>query len=518
MAKFPTTLARQELGFVPTTAVRAEIDVRTGEGTVGAAIGQGLLGLGREWQLMNAKTQLSESNIAADDAEIKFLLGLEDEDVETYESGMQKLFSEIDSLAPRNRQAAAIYNQQRSRRRLSIALKVQQMAKNKLTSKSQATDFLLLQKAKKTGDFTPYKASIINGVKLGAYSAKEGEVLLDDADKEIKIKQKNDILTLALAQKKDGVTDIDKANDTIDKTELPANDKIDLKNQVANQVAREQNAQAIKNQALETELFDDIVAGNKDVSDIEDAELPVATKRRLRNDFDANAQREVAQTWALQDTDVAIDGVRSVLAGIEAGTVDINESRHNLSRIAAQRTSDGRSVITKKTFNKTLEQINKGGRDAVDIFAGEQTVKVKNSLTFRLTERDARLRIRSEARTLTPRERRQFSTTGFLLQVAKHQLALYDEGLAQRLRTLGIEDTSGKEAKAEAVKIWEEIKRKPLEQQINDFLSFSGQQLVRPVGVPIELWEGSNARNRAAIVNGVSKGMDNAQIEEFLIK
>ena len=121
-------------------------------------------------------------------------------------------------------------------------------------------------------------------------------------------------------------------------------------------------------------------------------------------------------------------------------------------------------------------------------------------------------------RTLTNREKRQFSTTGFLVQVANHQLILYEEGLAQRLRTLGIEDTSGKEAKAEAVKVWESIKRKPLERRINDFLVESGQQLVRPFGFPVETWEVSDARNRAAIVNGVSKGMSNEQILEFLIR
>lgn len=43
MAKFPITRAREELGFVPTTAVRADIDVRTGEGAVGTAIGQAIV-------------------------------------------------------------------------------------------------------------------------------------------------------------------------------------------------------------------------------------------------------------------------------------------------------------------------------------------------------------------------------------------------------------------------------------------------------------------------------------------
>ena len=48
MAKFPIVEARQELGFTPTRSVRANIDVRTGEGAVGAAIGQGGVALTRQ--------------------------------------------------------------------------------------------------------------------------------------------------------------------------------------------------------------------------------------------------------------------------------------------------------------------------------------------------------------------------------------------------------------------------------------------------------------------------------------
>lgn len=274
----------------------------------------------------------------------------------------------------------------------------------------------------------------------------------------------------------------------------------------------------VRNKAEETRLHDEIVDGKASITDIAKSFLPAEAKRRLERDIGDVAQRNIARNWAIQDSSDATEGVNAILINIEAGTQDINESRTNLYELSGRKTPDGRSILTQKTFEKTLEQIKKGGRDAIDLFTDEQTSKVENSLTFRLTERDARLRVRAEARTLTSREKRQFSTTGFLLQVANHQLILYNETLAQRLRTLGIEDTSGKEAKAEAVKIWEVIKRKPLETQINDFLVESGQQLVRPFGFPKETWESSDARNRAAIVEGVSKGFDNNQILEALIK
>ncbi|HEC64583.1 MAG TPA: hypothetical protein ENI23_04765 [bacterium] len=48
MAKFPIIEARQELGFTPTTAVRADLDTRTGEGAAAAALGQGLVTIAGE--------------------------------------------------------------------------------------------------------------------------------------------------------------------------------------------------------------------------------------------------------------------------------------------------------------------------------------------------------------------------------------------------------------------------------------------------------------------------------------
>lgn len=207
-----------------------------------------------------------------------------------------------------------------------------------------------------------------------------------------------------------------------------------------------------------------------------------------------------------------------MLNDIESGTADINESRTALAELANQKTEDGRSVVSKATFDKTMGQFKTGGRDAIDVFTGEQTAKVENFLIARLTERQARLQIRSQARTLTNKEKRQFSTTGFLLQVANHQLLLYEESLANRLRKLGIEDTSGDEAKVEAVKIWGDIKKKPTSQRFNDFLSASGQKLVMPFGFPKGDWETADGRARAAIFVGTSKGFDNSIIIEELNK
>ncbi|KKK98865.1 hypothetical protein LCGC14_2638460, partial [marine sediment metagenome] len=47
-ATFPIIEARQELGFTPTTAVRADLDTRTGQGAAAAALGQGLVTIAGE--------------------------------------------------------------------------------------------------------------------------------------------------------------------------------------------------------------------------------------------------------------------------------------------------------------------------------------------------------------------------------------------------------------------------------------------------------------------------------------
>lgn len=68
MATFEVTRARQELGFTPSTAVRANIDVRTGEGAVGQAIGQaGLQAISTVSKIQQRRQQMQDtrSNIDA---------------------------------------------------------------------------------------------------------------------------------------------------------------------------------------------------------------------------------------------------------------------------------------------------------------------------------------------------------------------------------------------------------------------------------------------------------------------
>ena len=260
MAKFPIQRAPEKLGVVPTTAVRAGLDVRTGGQELAGAIaglGGAIVNLGLRWDLINAKTQLAESDINAADTINKYFLELqENNDPETYGEKFNQLFNELGTLTPKNRRAAGVYGQHLAQHKLTIGRQTLDAARKKTESNAQSADFLLLQKAKENGNFSKYKASVIGNVKLGVYSAKEGEALLDDADKERDIKEKNDVFGIALSQRNDeGVLNVEGANEIINKSELlTASEKADLLNQITNRSIQEKNQrdEAFDNRAGQT--------------------------------------------------------------------------------------------------------------------------------------------------------------------------------------------------------------------------------------------------------------------------
>ncbi len=558
IAKFPIQTAPEKLGVVPTTGVRASIDVRTGETGIGADI-LNVIGATsriqqrtakqeeaqrlREQRIREKRQQMSDANNSVLATKVRkqkdtefatFKLTNPQETWEKFRAEQtEQAAGEVDALPfsddarERERFKSVSYTDVETAQALTDATR--QLRTDTIDAQTEA-----LTEAFRTGSPEEIAEStrryIDNGANMGKdkvevlndiKTAREaGEKLrkqdiLDDWRDRIAVDPAatEEVLEAELEARKTGkgvISELDSGD-----IQSLLNTATNRQSQLTADAEKEINA---KNTALETKLHDDIVAGDASITDIQSSGLPASNKRRLEQDINDRNKRDIEKTWALQDSKVASQGANSVLIDIEAGQIDINEARNKLSEFARQKTPDGRSIMAKTTFDETMDKIAKGGRDAVDLFTDEQTAIVSNSLTARLTEREARLRIRSEARTLTATEKRQFSTTGFLLQVAKHQEILYNNGLAQRLRTLGIEDTSGKEAKAEAVKIWESIKRKDLTQRINDFLSASGQELVKPFGFPAETWEKSDARNRTAIVQAVSEGFTNKEIEELLIK
>lgn len=208
MGVFEIEEARKTLGFTPSTAVRAGFDPTTDTGAVGEAVaglGTEAVNLGRRYEVIEAKTQLSESNVAAADEINRFFLELGgNDDPNTYGTEFNKLTKRISALAPRNPKAATVFAQNMATRSIALAKQTRTAAKDKLEQQAQAADFLLLQKAKASGkpeDFVKYKAAVINGVKLDVYDARAGELLLDNADKDADIAKKNTVFASAMSQK-----------------------------------------------------------------------------------------------------------------------------------------------------------------------------------------------------------------------------------------------------------------------------------------------------------------------------
>ena len=553
MAKFPITTARQELGFTPTRSVRANIDVRTGEGAVGEAIGQGALQLTKEHlarekvkteqrrRAEEKRQQMTDANSAVlakgfrDTEDLRMSAFRDVNPQEDWEKetirGAGEVATQVselngsDDFHVNQSVRSEVYSNVQAAKAFTASTRqlredTTEALTGSMTAAFRSRDPIQIKDA--TGAF------VDNGANMGKDKA---EVLSDikiamEAGKKLANKDAVDVMRQAASLDPQAVIDQmnllkESRKQGVQDTSALTNTDIDsiIRSAEDREVQLLAKAQAdinAKNTALETELHNDIRSGDASITDVAISGLPAATQRRLENDLDDENKRDIESSWAIQDSQDATVGTREILLSIEGGQVDINEARNTLSQLSRRKTDDGRSIVSKDTFDKTMDKIAKGGRDAVDLFTDEQTAIVSNALVGRLTEQQARNKIRFEAGTMSGIEKRQFSTSGFLLQVAKHQEILYNNGLAQRLRTLGIEDTSGKEAKAEAVKVWSAIKHKPLETQINDFLFASGQKLENPQGFPQATWDAADARNKATIVNAVSQGFNNKQILEAI--
>ncbi len=404
MAKFETTKARQELGFTPITAVRANIDVRTGEGEVGVAIGQGLLALGEQFQLINAKTQLSESDVAAAEATNRYFLELQGNDEpETYGTSMNSLFEEFGTLAPKDRRARAVYNRRTSNLMLSVAQKTRAAAKAKLKSKAQSADFMLLQKAKENGDFTKYKASVINNTLLEVYDAKAAETLLDNADKERDIKEKNDTLGVALTQRDDeGILDVKEANKTIDAAKtLTTSEKIDLKNKITIRFNQEQFASVSATDSQIVTSRSDIRNGATEIDSIIDAfELRQGISNKDKIRF-GESIKTFFSTWnsAVKEKVITDNSIRiralKIISDVRSGNISEDSGLFQYTNLESEEKIDS-------TDNKNfINSIFTAAEEARDV--------VKQRQAAVLSEREKQLRdsIEQQISFLAPEESKE---------------------------------------------------------------------------------------------------------------
>ena len=169
MGTFDIIEARQELGFTPTTNVRANIDVRTGAGEVGAAIGQGILQFGLKLDLIQADTQFSEANRGISEVLNTIndrVRSLEDTSPEGITALQQDIESQITALRPKNRRAARFFD----RRVNQVIPQSDELIANSLDAKLKANwtalNTALLNDISITGDPSDYLVSLEKGKKL----------------------------------------------------------------------------------------------------------------------------------------------------------------------------------------------------------------------------------------------------------------------------------------------------------------------------------------------------------------
>lgn len=177
-ARFPILRAPDKLGVVPTTAVRADIDVRTGSQELAGAVagfGGAIANLGLRWDLMQASTQLNEAKMKAKQEHIRLMLalpGLEpDEHAKEYENSLKVQ----QGFMPTNRRAAGAYGQLLNNFIPQQELNVENATKAKLKDNFRAVGFGMQQDAIQSGDFADYFKHLATGQKkvFAAYTAEE---------------------------------------------------------------------------------------------------------------------------------------------------------------------------------------------------------------------------------------------------------------------------------------------------------------------------------------------------------
>ena len=400
MGTFP--IQRTQRGLAASSGtVRAQFDPTTDAGATGEALGGLAVAGGRKVQekqkeqaikdqktaILNSKTELTAGKLQSANAEVLFFNDLAgNDDTNSYGTNTKELFRTLDALTPKDPVAAAAYGSLLATKKLGIARKVRDAKENKTKELSVKSDFLLLQKAKDSGsedDFMAYKTSVINGVKLDAYSAKEGEALLDDADKEIQKAHKNTVLGTALLQRdEDGMIDTKAADNEIEESGLDADDQIDLKNQVENENNREikRSNEAFADRTGEedarlSELLQDTQLTDQEI-DLVDLNA-IGDQKTFEKNWKANWKKDLRKINALQPVTSSIESSYDALVtgseAVERGALSPAEWETNFRNAWSNgelTTEDRRAlrskdvVATKTMQNRAFSAQTDGASDA----------------------------------------------------------------------------------------------------------------------------------------------------------
>lgn len=182
-ARFPIQRAPEKLGVVPTTAVRANLDVSTGGQELGRAIagfGQAGFDIVLRGYLMEADTQLDKAKMQADEEHTRYMLGLDAIEDTSDETGLYKKafkttmatrerFMPTNGVAAREYKSYLVNNTSRWGRDTILAKR----AKRK--DKFRAVGFEKQTKAIQSGQFLDYFTHLEKGreSKFDAYTDEE---------------------------------------------------------------------------------------------------------------------------------------------------------------------------------------------------------------------------------------------------------------------------------------------------------------------------------------------------------
>ncbi len=540
---FPITEARQELAVIPTRAVRANIDTRTGAGIVGAGVGQTLIAGAGELQKGSARRaaielkrqQMQDANSAVlantlrKTADAEFETFKLTNPQETWEPERIRQTQEVsESVSMLNFSPDALVAQQIKSESYSDIEPAQALtdATRQLRTDTIQAQTQALVDAFRTGGAREQLESVTRYRDNGANMGKDKVEVLNDIKAARTAGQKlrkQDVID----EWQDKIAENPVATENVLTAELEARKKdkgvipenilasadiqslINLANAREVQLLADTLAERNEQQrVLENGLYDGLADKSKNITDIANSKLDAPAKRRLRNDEKDFAQRDINKTWPLTDNDVAVQRLDSQLSSLEAGIISRTQMDQQINAAAV----DGQ--LTKETRDKFRGLSKKGGRDAVDVAVKFEVDKIENALIRRFTERESRSVLRSLERPLTQQESREASSNAYLLQINKHQLSLIRGEIERNMRppVTDKDVTSGIEATTIASKVWEKYRTKTLSEKINDFKEYTGQRVPKPDGFSRQIWDSVNDREKADIVEAASNGMSNADI------
>lgn len=546
-ARFPIVEARQELSATPAVAVRARAGMRTdtAAGMTGAAIGRSLLDiLEQVGETKREKTeirkaieakrrQMMDDNMSVvakqmrDTATIKFTTFKRVNPQETWEEFRIKQAQEVgdaisaldfspDALVAEQIKSAAYGSVEIAR---SFDDATRQLIKDTIEAQTQA-----MVDAFRTGGAREQLEAVTRYRDNGSNMGKDKVEVLNDikaartAGQNLRKQDVIDEWQDRIAEDPLVVENILSAELEArkqDKGTIPVLESADIQSLINLANAREvqllADTLAERNRQqrdLENELYDGLADKSKSISDIMDSNADADVKRRLVNDEENFAQRNVNKTWPLVDTDAAVRRLDSQLSSLEAGVIDRTQMNRHINDTAV----DGE--LTKETRDKFRALSKKGGRDAVDAAVKVEVDKIENALIRRFTDMEARFIIRSLERPLTRQEEGEAASNAYMLQINRHQLSLIKGDIERNMRPPVTEKDviSGMEATAIASKVWEKYRTKTLGEKINDFKEYTGQRVPKPDGFSQEVWDSVTDREKADIVEARSNGLSNAEI------